>query len=231
MREETGSHGVVAFAALIGAGIVVAMFFAFSDPSERSDTFLFTALYTAFQIVAICAIKIYTSLKTERGELVAPVSSAMVTVVVSYSAVSVLVILLFHSVLSPLRTPGNYYTVNAAVVILTAAVLVWVQSVARAHTHGHREAAQARRSVDELLVWCDALKAHSAMNGWNLDVGKIAERIRFSEGVRRNPAVAQGVSEQLAQLETLVQQQADEGLRREGERIVRAVELLAGRRA
>jgi hypothetical protein len=69
------------------------------------------------------------------------------------------------------------------------------------------------------------------MNGWNLDVGRIAERIRFSEGIRRNPAVAQGVSAHLAELESLVQQQADEGLRREGERIVRAVELLAGRRA
>jgi hypothetical protein len=134
-------------------------------------------------------------------------------------------------VLSPFRTPGSYYTINAAVVALTAVALVWVQSVARAHTHGHREAAQARQSVDQLLVSCDALKAQCAINGWNLDVGRIAERIRFSEGIRRNPAVAQGVSEQLAQLAGLVQQQADETLRREGERIVRAVELLAERRA
>lgn len=231
MPLQTGSPGAVALTGLIGAGTVVAMFYLFSDPSQRSDTFLFTALYTAFQIIAICAVKIYTSRMTERGDVVAPVSSAMVTVVVGYSGITVLLILLFHSVLSPYRTPRNYYTINAAVVALTAASLLWVQSVAVAHKRGHRQAAQARQGVDQLLVSCDALKAPCAMNGWNLDVGKMAERIRFSEGIRRNPALAQSVSEQLAQLERLVQQQAGEGLRREGERIVRAVELLAERRA
>jgi len=157
------------------------------------------------------------------------VNSATVIVVVGYNVAAVVTMIVFNLVLPQYRTPRTYYSINGAVTALAVALILLLQLVTVAHTRGHLEAATTRSNVEHLVRSCDSIREKSKLNGWNLNVVKLSEQIRFSEGLRRDPSLAQQVADRLARLEYMTDEMINENSRDEAQRIVREVESLAGR--
>jgi hypothetical protein len=82
-------------------------------------------------------------------------------------------------------------------------------------------------------VTCDRIRALGEIQGWRLaqPLRELAERIRFSEGLRRNGSLVEELSRHLDELETLAGVGGDDSAQKAAERLVTEISIMATRRA
>jgi hypothetical protein len=232
MTPDPRTKGVLILAAagLLLAVVVLFLFYGVSEPSSRSETFSFTAWFSASQVVLLFTALIYTTIKDGRPGSVIPVNSATVVATFIYNVVAVMTMLLFTQFLLPHRSSSRtYYVMCIAELGIAVAYAVLLQLVAVAHQVGHTEALKSRATIDSLLKACDVISCNAASGGWMLDLRHCAELIRFSEGLRRDPALASEVDQLLAEIEVLTKSAPQEPALGEAKKLIGGIEALAKR--
>lgn len=223
---------VLLAAGLLLAAVVLFLFYALSDANSRSSTFTFTAWFSGLQVILLLASLLYTAIKDGCPGVVVPVNSARVVVAFYYNVLAVGTIIVFTQLLLPRHaTPKAYYAVCIAELGVAIVVAILLETVGISHQVGHAGAAAARGRVDELLTKCDLISANAASNGWKLDMRPFSDRIRFSEGLRRNPTLVADVTVRLSELESLTNSSVQDPAQREVRRVMAEIESLASRRA
>ena len=221
---------ILAAAGLLLTAVVLFLFYGISEPSSRSGTFSFTAWLSAVQVMLLFSSLIYTAIKDGRPKSVIPVNSATVIVAFIYNVIAVLTILLFTQVLLPQRsTERTYYVICIAELGAAVAYAILLQLVSVAHHVGHTEAVQSRAGVDGLLRRCEVISSNAAIGGWQLDLRRCSDVIRFSEGLRRDLALPSEVDRLLAELEVLTQSAPQEPALGEAKKLISGIEALARR--
>jgi hypothetical protein len=213
---------------LIAAAVEVFLFYALREPLHRSNTFAFTTWYCAFQIVMLFGALLYAAIRDGHPGSIVPVNSAVVTIVFACNVLAVVTVVIFNLILPQYSTPRTYYSVSLAETALGIATVILIQAAGVAHQVGHMQAVATREAVQELASTCDRIATAATVHGWSLD--SAADDIRFSEGVRRNPALAEEVSRRLMKLEALAGATADDSVRAEADKIVNEIKVLAARR-
>jgi hypothetical protein len=216
-------------AGVLFAGTILFLFYAISNPSSRSNTFTFTAWFSAAQVVFLLSALLYAAIKDGRPDSVVPVNSAIVEVVFFYNVVALSTILLFTRYLLPLHhsEPRNYYTICATEALIAAVIVILLQLVVAAHQMGHAESVQRRVQLNELLQKCEAISSNAVNAGWTLDVKRCSDRIRFSEAIRTDPALSLNVLRLLSELEVLTSSAPQEPTLGEARKIVTEIESTA----
>lgn len=225
--------GVFALAGCIGAAVTLLLFYQLRDAPARSETFTFTVWFVVFQEALFFGSLALTAFRSGRTSTAVPVRIGYLTTVVLYNFVALATVALFNLVLLPHHAgPKTYYTVAIAETGLWLALLVILQVVDIAHHASHREAEVMRSGVDQMLVTCDRLRALSEAHGWRLaqPLRELAERIRFSEGLRRNGSLVEEVSGRLDELEALAGAGGDDSAQKAAERLVKEISIMATRR-
>jgi hypothetical protein len=233
MTEDPRIKGVaiLTVAGLLLAAVVLLLFYGILDPSSRSGTFSFTAWFSVFQVLLLFSSLIYTAIKDGHPGSVIPVNSATVIATLIYNVAAVLTILLFTQFLLPFRSSSRtYYVICIAEFGIAAACLITLQLVAVAHRVGHTEALQSRATVDSLLKTCDVISSNATSGGWELDLRRCSEVIRFSEGLRHDPVLPPEVDRLLGELEALTKSDPQEAALGEAKKIISGIEALARRR-
>jgi hypothetical protein len=222
---------ILAVSGLLLVAVVLFLFYGISEPSSRSETFSFTAWFSAGQVILLFAALIYTAIKDGHPGSVIPVNSATVVAAFLYNVVAVLTMLLFTQFLLPHRSSTrDYYVICVAELGVSAAYVVLLQLVAVAHKVGHTEALESRATIDGLVRKCDAISLNAASTGWTVDLRRCSELIRFSEGLRRDPALPSEVDRSLAELEVLTKSTPQEPALGEAKKLISGIEALARRR-
>jgi hypothetical protein len=222
---------ILAVSGLLLVAVVLFLFYGVSEPPSRSETFSFTAWFSVAQVFLFFASLIYTAIKDGHPGSVIPVNSATVIATFIYNVVAVLTMLLFTLYLLPRYSSARtYYVICIAELGIAAAYVVMLQLVAVAHEVGHAGAQQSRATIDSLLRACDAISLNAASLGWTVDMGRCSELIRFSEGLRRDPALPSEVDRLLAELEVLTKSTPQEPALGEAKRLISGIEALATRR-
>jgi hypothetical protein len=194
-------------------------------------TFTFTAWFSSCQALILLASLLYAAIKDGHPGAVVPVNSATVLVTFCYNIVAIGTILLFTQVLLPqYATARAYYAICIAELGVAAAIVTLLQLVSIAHQTGHARGMAGRQRVEVLLANCDLIAANARINGWKLAIDRLAENIRFSEGLRRNPALADDIAFHLSQLESLTNSPAQETSSGEAQALVTEIASLALRR-
>lgn len=225
--------GVFALAGCIVAAVTLLLFYQLSDASARSETFTFTVSFVVFQEAVLFGSLALTASRSRRTSTAVPVRMGYLTTVVLYNLIALATAALFNFLLLPQHaSPKTYYTVAIAETGLWLALLVILRLVDIAHHASHRQAELMRGGVDTMLLTCDRVRALSETHGWRLaqSLRELAERIRFSEGLRRNGSLVQEVSGRLDQLETLVSAGGDDSAQKAAERLVKEISIMATRR-
>jgi hypothetical protein len=233
MTEDPRIKGVsiLAVAGLLATAVVLFLFYGIAEPSTRSESFSFTAWFSAVQVILLFSSLIYAAIKDGRPGSVIPVNSATVVVTFIYNVIAALTILLFTQVLLPHRSSARtYYVICIAELGAALAYAILLQLVSVARHASDAEATQSRAGVDVLLRKCGVISSNAAMGGWTLDLERCSEVIRFSEGLRRNPALPSEVDRLLAELEVLTQSAPREPALGEATKLIRGIEALARRR-
>jgi len=234
MSEDPRAKGVaiLAVAGFLLTAVVLFLFYGIAEPASRSETFSFTAWFGAGQVVLLFSSLIYTAIKDGRPGSVIPVNSATVVATFFYNVAAAVTMLLFTLYLLPSRsTARTYYVVCLAELGIAVAYIVMLQLVAVAHEVGHAEAIEARATVEDLVRKCDAISLMAASQGWTLNLARCSESIRFSEGLRRDPALPSEVNRMLGELEELTQSAPGEAELAEAKRRIAGIEALARRRS
>jgi hypothetical protein len=233
VREVTDGSLVRDRAALVlsaaGALVVFAtvlLFYTLGDSAERSVTFGFTVAYTSFQVVVLFASLALVALRPPRTAAVVP---ATLLVVVAYNVIAIVTVVLFNVVLRPPRVEaGTYYAVCLAETLLAAAAAIIVQLSGVIQRGSSVASTAARGRIDALLAACDRIRAQPALQGPPVAsaLAELEERIRFSEGLRRDASLCRQVGDALAEVESISEPRRVEA----AERLVRAASLMAARR-
>jgi hypothetical protein len=233
MKADTRVKGVaiLASAGLLLSAVVPFLFYGIVEPSSRSNTFLFTTWLSTGQVIILFSALIYTAIKDGHSGSVIPVNSATVLVAFLYNVAATLTMLLFTLFLLPHRssTPRIYYVVCIAELGIAGAYAILLQLVAVAHRIGHSEAAEHRTTVESLVRKCDIVSSVATSNGWTLDIRRCSELIRFSEGLRRNPALSTEVDRLLSQLEVMTQAPSLDTSLADAKKLICSIEALAAR--
>ena len=233
MITEPRVKGVAILAAsgLLLTAVILFIFYGISVPLSRSETFRFTAWFSAAQVLLLFSSLIYTAIKDGRPGSVIPVNSATVIATFIYNVAAVLTMLLFTLYLLPRYSSARtYYVICIAELGIAAAYLVLLQLVAIAHKVGHTEALDSRPTIDGLIRKCDAISGNACSVGWRLDMRHCTEQIRFSEGLRRNPTLPSEIARLLEELEALTNAAPEEPAIRNAQRLMSGIEALAQRR-
>jgi hypothetical protein len=222
---------ILAVSGLLLVAVVLFLFYGISEPYSRSETFPFTAWFSAGQVIFLFAALIYTAIKDGHPGSVIPVNSATVVATFLYNVVAVLTVLLFTQLLLPHRSSARtYYVICVAELGIAAAYVVMFQLVAVAHNLGHTDALESRATIDDLLRKCDAISCNAASEGWALDFRRCAEHIRFSEGLRRDSTLPSEVNRLLGELEVLTRSGPDESALGQAKKLIIGIEALAKHR-
>jgi len=222
---------ILAVSGLLLVAVVLLLFYGVLEPSSRSETFSFTAWFSAVQVLLLFASLIYTAVKDGHPGSVIPVNSATVVATFIYNVAAVLTMILFTQFLLPRHSsPKSYYVICIAGFGIAAAYVVTLQLVAVAHQVGHTEALQSSATIDSLLKMCDVITCNATGGGWGLDLRRCSELIRFSEGLRRDPALPSEVDRLLGELEALTKSAPQEPSLGEAKKLISGIEALARRR-
>ena len=223
---------ILAFAGLLLAVVVLFLFYGISEPSSRSNTFTFTAWFSTGQVILLFAGLIYTAIKDGHPGSLIPVNSATVLVAFIYNVVAVVTMLLFTRFLLPDRSNARtYYVICIAELGAAVVYVALLQLVAVAHQVGHSEAVRSRATIDGLIKMCDAISCNAAGVGWKLDLQRCSEHIRFSEALRRDPALQPEVARLLAQIEASTNVPPEESTIGEVKKLISGIDALAQRRS
>ena len=226
--------GVFATSGCIVAAVTLLLFYQLRDAAERSETFSFTVWFVILQEVVFFGGLALTAFRTGVTSTAVPVRAAHLTTIVLYNVVALATVGIFNFVLLPQRhaSPNAYYTIAVAETGLWLALLVVLRVVDIAHHAAHGEASMARTGVDEMLVTCDRVRAASESHGWRLGqaIRDLADRIRFSEGLRRNGSLAAELTGRLDELEEIATAGGDENAQKTAERMVKEISIMATRR-
>ncbi len=222
---------ILSAAGLLLTAVVLFLFYGISVPVSRSETFVFTAWFSAAQVLLLFSSLIYTAIKDGHPGSVIPVNSATVIATFFYNVAAGLTMLLFVLYLLPRYSSARtYYVICIAELGVAAAYMVLLQLVAVAHKVGHTEALQSRETIDDLVRICDAISLRAASLGWKVDLRRCSELIRFSEGLRRDPALPSEVDRLLTELEVLTKSTPQEPALGEAQKLISGIEALARRR-
>jgi hypothetical protein len=222
---------VLLSAGLLLTAVPLFLYYVPSEPQSRSLTFTFTAWFSSCQVLFLFASLLYAAIKDGRPDAVVPVNSATVVVTFCYNIVAVGTILLFTRVLLPQHaTAKTYYAICIAELGVAIALVILLQMVSIAHQAGHAQGVASRQRVEKLLADCDCIAAKAAIKGWKLTMDSLAEKIRFSEGLRRNPALVDDVGLRLSQLESLTNSPARETSYSDAQKLMTEIASLASRR-
>jgi hypothetical protein len=225
--------GVLAVVGCIVAAVTLLLFYELCDPSARSETFTFTVWFVVFQEALFFGSLALIGFRWDDASTAAPVRIGYLTSVVLYNLLGLATVVLFNLALLPQHArPKTYYTVAVAETGLWVALAVILRVVSITRRTSHREAETSRSGVDRMLVTCDRIRALGESHGWRLaaPLHELAERIRFSEGLRRNRSLLDEVSRRLDQLEVVASGAGDESAEKTAERLVRELSIMATRR-
>lgn len=224
---------IFALAGGIVAAVTLLLFYQLSDASTRGETFGFTVSFVVFQEAVLFGSLALTASRSSRTSTAVPVRMGYVTTVVLYNVTALATVALFNFFLLPQdASPKTYYTVAIAETGLWLALLVTLRLVDIAHHALHRQAERMRGGVDTMLLRCDRVRALTEVHGWRIaqSLRELAERIRFSEGLRRNGRLVEEVSGRLDELETLASAGGDDSAQKAAERLVQEISIMATRR-
>lgn len=223
---------VLVTVAMLLAGTILLLFYSLSDPSTRSETFGFSAWFSASQVVLLLGSICYAAMKDSLPGSVVPVNTGTIVVTAVYNAVAVVTMVLFTQVLLPKHaTSAAYYTICAAELLVAATLIVFLRMVSISHQVGHAGAMVGRADVEQLIKTCERIVAAGHVQGWKSDVLPSPERLRFSEGLRRDPLLRAAVAKLLSNLETHLASLPAEKTDGEARRLVVEIENLAARRS
>jgi len=235
MKTQAGwqAAGVFAIAGGIVAAVTLLLFYQLSDASARGETFGFTVSFVVFQEAVLFGSLALSASRSGRTSTALPVRMSYVTTVVLYNFTALATVALFNFLLVPQHaSPKVYYTVAIAETGLWLALLVTLRLVDIAHYTSHRQAELMRGGIDTMVLTCDRVRALSDTHGWRLapSLRELAERIRLSEGLRRNSRLVEEVSARLSELETLAGAGGDDSAQEAAERLVQQISIMATRR-
>lgn len=234
MKEPgTKIAGIFALAGAIVSATIVVLFYQLRVPAERSITFSFTAWFTTLQSVLFFGSLALVSLSRGAEKPIVPARASLVTSTVLYNIVALATILAFNVWLLPdIARPATYYTIGGAETALWVALVVLLRMVGIVHQASHAEAIATRQGVETLTAACDRIVAAAEAGGWQISqqLRDLSDRIRFSEGIRRNAEVAADVRSRLGRLEQVVASRANTDGQASASQLLTELRALAARR-
>lgn len=226
--------GVIAASGFIVAVAILLLFYQLRDAAERSETFLFTVWFVIFQVFVFFGGLTLTAYRTGNTHTAVPVRVAFLTTIPLYNVAALATVGVFNFVLLPQQyaSPNAYYTIAVAETLLWIALVVILRVVDIAHHAAHSEAAASRANIDVMLVTCDRIRAASDSNGWptSQSLRMLTDRIRFSEGLRRNDSLATEMNARLDEAEAIAMAGGDDSAQKTLERIVKEISIMTTRK-
>jgi len=187
--------------------VTLVLFYALRTPEARSPSFAFTAWFTALQVAVSFGWAAASAGLANRLRSNVAASLAASTVLLFSNLFITATVLLFNWVLLPRRaSTAVYETIVLSEAALAAAAVLLTQTVWIAHQPSEDPGEQLDLEVARLLDDCRRVRRHPSIAGLHIAdrLQKLETKIRFSETIRREPAVAERVGATLASLEVLV---------------------------
>lgn len=192
-------------------GIIIAvtllLMYQLSDAHSRGETFTFTLAFISFQEALFFGALAFNSLNSAKESTTIPLRFAYVTIIVFYNFIATMTVILFN-VLPYFQSINSkiYYTITIAETGLCLALMAILRIVDITHNNSHLAAEHARSNIELMLYACDRIFAFNQIHKWKLtdQLQQLTERIRFSEGLRRNKQLATELLDLLDELESLI---------------------------
>ena len=223
--------------ALVG-GIMVALtlllMYQLSEAQSRSETFTFTVVFLCVQEVLFFGTLACNSLYNAKNTSNFPLQLAYVSSIVLYNFIAIITVILFSFVPYLLNGHSNIYiTIALTETGLCLALIVILRMVDIAHRHSHLDASQARNNIELMLHTCDRIFALNHIHKWKLAdlLHQVAERIRFSEGLRRNRQLCAELLALLNELELLITASGNDDAEQRAAQLANTILVYASRHA
>ncbi|MBI3714121.1 MAG: hypothetical protein HY253_14330 [Burkholderiales bacterium] len=219
-------------------GIIIAvtlfLMYQLSEAHNRGETFTFTLAFISFQEALFFGTLAYNSLNSASGTATTPLRFAYVTTIVFYNFIATMTVILF-TVLPYFQNIASkiYYTITIAETGLCLALMVILRIVDITHNNSHLAAEQARSNIELMLYACDRIFAFNQIHRWKLAgvLQQLAERIRFSEGLRRNKQLSAELLDLLDELESLIKTGGNDDAEQRAEQLANIILTNASRQA
>lgn len=147
---------------------------------------------------------------------------------------SVITIVLFEFSKVFLNTSSNiYYTIAIAEIGIWLSFVVLLRLAGIAYNVSHLDSETKYSGIQEMISTCGRLQGNIELHGWKFPelLNQLADRIRFSEGIRRDATLFNEVSNQLKILEILTKTGGDDLMQKKASIMVEELLILTKRRA
>jgi hypothetical protein len=218
---------------LVLVTIILLLFYGLTEPETRSATFSFTLWIIIFQVASFSGVMAFTAFQSE-SRMAVPVRMSYMTIVGAYNGLSILTILFFNLFLLPdVVSPKTYYVIMIAELLLAVSLLILINVVGLVDQGAHAEGIAKRTQVQDLADVCESISAAAKINGSNLDqaVRELQEKIRFSEGLRKNDSLLLDAFSRLQDLCALVEGGLDDTRLAEAKKKLMELGFLVSRKA
>ena len=221
-------------AGFVIAAVVLLLFYMFKSPEVRSETFTFTAWFTAFLILypfLFIGGNLFFKANHPGTQSIMTLAGANLTLIMI--GVELFLVLLCNVFLLPnILGTGQYYALTVFVFALYFAAILLIQIVGVVQNSGNKAAIQNYKTVNHLVYAIDAVCSLASGNGWQVEgqIKKLGEQIRFSEGLRNNPELVDKAYMLISELESILQQSASDALKPELLNKMNLLRALASRR-
>ncbi len=225
---------IFGLAGAIVIAVTLLLIYQLSDAASRSISFNFTVAFIVFQEVTLFATLAINSLNLASNSQNLPLRTAYVSSILFYNSIALITVIIFSFVpfLQSVK-PSTYYSVCLAETGLTTALIAILRLIDVSHQSAHNTSEQALYQVELMLHACDRITTLNQIHQWNLAslIQQLCERIRYSEGLRRNQELATQMLSLLDQLESLIKSDSKNESELEATQLTNTLLAIAGRRS
>lgn len=221
-------------AGIILSATTLVLFYNLSNETNRSETFTFTVGLVLFQEFLLFGSLTFTSLFVNKILTPVPVITGYFSSVLIYNVISIITIVLFEFSKAYLNiSPHIYYTIAIAEIGIWLSFVVLLRLAGIAYNFSHFGSETKHSSIQEMISACGRLQENIELHGWKFSelLNQLADRIRFSEGIRRDQNLFNEVSNQLKTLEMLTKNCGDDLTQKKISNMVEELLILTKHRA
>jgi hypothetical protein len=221
-------------AGIILSATTLLLFYNLTNETNRSETFTFTVLLVIFQEFLLFGSLTFASLFANKISTPVPIMTGYFSTVLIYNVTSVITIVLFEFSKVFLNiSPNIYYTIAIAEIGIWLSFVVLLRLAGIAYNVSHLDSETKYSGIQEMISTCGRLQGNIELHGWKFPelLNQLADRIRFSEGIRRDATLFNEVSNQLKTLEMLTKTGGDDLMQKKASIMVEELLILTKRRA
>jgi len=173
-------------------------------PSQ--DAMSLAGAFLILQEATLFGVLIYITMTAGRTSIALPVHLGYISVLVTCSLFAVLVIAIFDLLLIfDIVSIAAFWTALAIRQSTLLVLLLSVHIVGIIQRASHHQSELRRSAVEDVVRMCERVSTSAKLAGWNLGAqfDTAGERLRFSEGLRRNESLVMNVRDRLSALDGL----------------------------